>query len=90
MSPQELVCADATPSLCDDVMTDVRTREYLSIHEMAHLLEKSLSRVYQMAAEGLFTDAGLDVVRRKNGRIWIAITRYGHSRLSSMEQKGAP
>jgi hypothetical protein len=74
---------------------EISSHEYLSITETAALLDKSRSRVYGMAAEGLLQAAGLVVVRtkkpdNKKGRIWIGITRFGLLKLSSMEQKGDP
>jgi hypothetical protein len=78
------------PALCNDAIANTRSYEYLSIREVATLLEKSLSRTYAMAQEGLLTEVGFLVLRVKNGRTWVGIPTCGLSQLNSTEKKGDP
>ena len=90
MSTLAILQHDAPMSRCND---EIAKREYVSVTEAAIELDKSPSRVYRMAREGLLEDVGIIVVRtkgKKKGRIWIGIIRSGLSHLSSMEQKGDP
>lgn len=46
---------------------------YLSVREVAPLLQKCPSRLYAMVDEGLLDAVGWPTFRSPNGRIWIAV-----------------
>jgi hypothetical protein len=55
------------------VRDPARKVEFVSVREAAQLLDKTKSRIYEMAAEGLLEQVGLTVTKTEKGRVWIGI-----------------
>ena len=57
------------------------TYEYLTVREVAPILQKCPSRVYAMIGEGLLDEVGW-ITFRLHRRIWVGIPRLGLSELT--------
>lgn len=60
------------PARWQDVSTHF---EYLKVREVAAILQKGKSRMYEMIGQGLLDEVGWITFRAPNGRLWIGIPR---------------